>query len=83
MSDALAFHEAWFPGAVGDIAALHARHDGASHGFGPAFEAKVARELGAFLSAATGSSAPPARAAAPSARWRWRTRATACRACAG
>lgn len=34
---------------AGDIAALHARHYAASHGFGPAFEAKVARELGAFL----------------------------------
>jgi GNAT superfamily N-acetyltransferase len=34
---------------VGDIAALHARHYAASHGFGAGFEAKVARELGAFL----------------------------------
>lgn len=45
----LTVHDRWFPGAVGDIAALHARHYAASHGFGPAFEAKVARELGAFL----------------------------------
>ena len=42
--------DAWFPGVVGDIAALHARHYAASHGFGAVFEAKVARELGAFLS---------------------------------
>jgi GNAT superfamily N-acetyltransferase len=39
----------WFPGVIGDIAALHARHYAASHGFGAVFEAKVARELGAFL----------------------------------
>ncbi|MBS7792364.1 GNAT family N-acetyltransferase [Roseococcus sp. SDR] len=42
-------HTGWFPGVVGDIAALHARHYAASHGFGAVFEAKVARELGAFL----------------------------------
>ncbi|MBW6398112.1 GNAT family N-acetyltransferase [Roseomonas sp. HJA6] len=42
-------HEHWIPGAIGDIAALHARHYSASHGFGVFFEAKVARELGAFL----------------------------------
>ncbi|MEI6160681.1 MAG: GNAT family N-acetyltransferase [Roseococcus sp.] len=41
--------DAWFPGVVGDIAALHARQYAASHGFGAVFEAKVARELGAFL----------------------------------
>jgi GNAT superfamily N-acetyltransferase len=39
----------WEPGAIGDIAALHARHYAASHGFGAVFEAKVAGELGAFL----------------------------------
>lgn len=39
----------WFPGLVGDIAALHARQYAASHGFGAVFEAKVARELGEFL----------------------------------
>ncbi|WP_431269824.1 GNAT family N-acetyltransferase [Dankookia sp. P2] len=39
----------WVPGAVGDIAALHARHYAASHGFGAVFEAKVARDLGEFL----------------------------------
>ncbi len=42
--------DAWFPGVVGEIAALHARHYAASHGFGAVFEAKVARELGEFLS---------------------------------
>ncbi|MBX9749834.1 MAG: GNAT family N-acetyltransferase [Roseococcus sp.] len=41
--------DAWFPGVVGDIAALHARQYAASHGFGAVFEAKVARELGEFL----------------------------------
>ena len=39
----------WVPGLIGDIAALHARHYAASHGFGADFEAKVAREFGAFL----------------------------------
>lgn len=39
----------WFPGLVGDIAALHARHYAASHGFDAVFETKVARELGEFL----------------------------------
>lgn len=39
----------WFPGLVGDIAALHARQYAASHGFGAVFEAKVARELGEYL----------------------------------
>jgi GNAT superfamily N-acetyltransferase len=39
----------WVPGLIGDIAALHARHYAASHGFGAAFEAKVAREFGDFL----------------------------------
>jgi GNAT superfamily N-acetyltransferase len=41
--------EAWEPGVIGGVAALHARHYAASHGFGPFFEAKVASELGAFL----------------------------------
>lgn len=45
----ITIHEAWVPGAIGDIAALHARTYAASHGFGAYFEAKVARELGAFL----------------------------------
>jgi GNAT superfamily N-acetyltransferase len=40
---------AWVPGAIGDIAALHARHYAASHGFGAVFEAKVAHDLGEFL----------------------------------
>lgn len=42
-------HQGWVPGAIGGIAALHARHYAGSHGFGAYFEAKVARELGAFL----------------------------------
>jgi len=41
--------EGWVPGAIGTIAALHARHYAASHGFGLVFEAKVARELAEFL----------------------------------
>lgn len=43
------FHESWIPGAIGDIAALHAHTYAGSHGFGAYFEAKVARELGDFL----------------------------------
>ena len=45
----IAIHDAWTPGAIGGIAALHARHYAESHGFGAFFEAKVARELGDFL----------------------------------
>jgi GNAT superfamily N-acetyltransferase len=41
--------EAWAPGVIGGIAALHARFYAESHGFGAFFEAKVARELGEFL----------------------------------
>jgi GNAT superfamily N-acetyltransferase len=44
-----AIHDTWTPGAIGGIAALHARTYAASHGFGAFFEAKVARELGDFL----------------------------------
>lgn len=45
----ITLQDAWTPGAIGDIAALHARTYAASHGFGAYFEAKVARELGDFL----------------------------------
>jgi GNAT superfamily N-acetyltransferase len=45
----ITIHDSWTPGAIGDIAALHARHYAVSHGFGAFFEAKVARELGDFL----------------------------------
>jgi len=45
----ITIHQGWVPGAIGDIAALHARHYAASHGFDAFFEAKVARELGEFL----------------------------------
>ncbi|GAA0573388.1 GNAT family N-acetyltransferase [Craurococcus roseus] len=43
------FHDRWAPGLVGDIAALHARFYARSHGFGAAFERKVAAEFGALL----------------------------------
>jgi GNAT superfamily N-acetyltransferase len=39
----------WMPGAIGRIALLHSRHYAASHGFGLAFEARVATELSEFL----------------------------------
>jgi GNAT superfamily N-acetyltransferase len=39
----------WVPGAIGRIALLHARHYAESHGFGLAFEARVATELSEFL----------------------------------
>jgi GNAT superfamily N-acetyltransferase len=42
-------HDTWAPGAIGGVAALHARTYAQSHGFGAFFEAKVARELGEFL----------------------------------
>lgn len=45
----LVIHQGWAPGAIGGVAALHARHYAASHGFGAFFEAKVAAELGGFL----------------------------------
>ncbi|MBR0681114.1 GNAT family N-acetyltransferase [Roseomonas eburnea] len=45
----ITIHQGWVPGAIGDIAALHARHYAESHGFDAFFEAKVARELGEFL----------------------------------
>lgn len=41
--------DAWGPGVIGGVAALHARFYAESHGFGAFFEAKVARELGDFL----------------------------------
>lgn len=45
----LRLENAWRPGAVGDIAALHGRHYAASHGMGVGFEGRVAGALGAFL----------------------------------
>ena len=45
----MTFHDRWAPGMVGDLAALHARVYAASHGFGLAFEATVARGLGEML----------------------------------
>lgn len=45
----IAFHDRWAPGLIGDIAALHGRVYAASHGFGRAFEATVARGLGEML----------------------------------
>lgn len=45
----ITIHDAWTPGAIGDIAALHARTYAETHGFGAFFETKVARELGEFL----------------------------------
>jgi GNAT superfamily N-acetyltransferase len=40
----------WLPGAVGAIAAMHARYYAGAHGFGVYFEAKVAAECAAFCS---------------------------------
>jgi GNAT superfamily N-acetyltransferase len=48
MSD-ITIREGYLAGAIGSIAALHARHYSASHGFDQVFEAKMARELGAFV----------------------------------
>lgn len=41
------------PGCIGRIAQLHAEYYAATHGFGVAFEAKVARELAEFCLAYT------------------------------
>lgn len=41
------------PGCIAEVTALHARYYGASHGFGLAFEARVATELAAFCLAFT------------------------------
>ncbi len=45
----ITIREGYFPGAVGAVAALHARYYSVSHGFDRFFEAKVARELGEFV----------------------------------
>jgi GNAT superfamily N-acetyltransferase len=45
--------EAYTPGCIGRIAQLHAQYYAASNGFGVAFEAMVARELGEFCAAYT------------------------------
>jgi len=45
----ITIHEGYLPGAIGMIAALHARYYSASYGFDQVFEAKVARELGEFV----------------------------------
>jgi ribosomal protein S18 acetylase RimI-like enzyme len=47
--DEVVIEEGYAPGAIGAIAALHGRHYARSHGFDQVFEAKVARELGAFV----------------------------------
>jgi GNAT superfamily N-acetyltransferase len=41
-------NEGYVPGCIGRIAQLHADYYSATHGFGVAFEAKVARELADF-----------------------------------
>jgi hypothetical protein len=41
--------EGWRPGVVGAIVSLLAAYHCSRYGFGPAFEAKVAREFGEFL----------------------------------
>ena len=39
----------YFPGALGQLATLHAVHYAASHGLGQVFEARVARDIGDLL----------------------------------
>lgn len=46
---AITIHDHWAPGMIGDLAALHGRVYAASHGFGLAFEATVAKGLGEML----------------------------------
>lgn len=47
--------EHFAPGAIGSITALHAHHYAEHWGFGTFFEAKVASELAAFSTRATGT----------------------------
>lgn len=39
----------WRPGAIGDVVAAHAVYYAREWGFGPVFEAKVAREMAEFM----------------------------------
>ena len=41
-------HRGWRPGLLGDVVALQARYYAEAWGFGPFFEAKLAREMAAF-----------------------------------
>lgn len=46
-------HDTWEgyrPGVLGELVALQSRYYAQSHGFGQAFETKIAREMAAFLS---------------------------------
>ncbi len=45
----VAVRHGWVPGAVGEVVRAHAAFYAREWGFGPFFEAKVAREMGAFL----------------------------------
>ena len=47
--DDVVIAEGWRPGVLGTIVTLHARYYAQAWGFGPFFEAKVARELAEFL----------------------------------
>jgi GNAT superfamily N-acetyltransferase len=46
-------HTTYVPGAIGDVAALHARYYARHWGFGLGFEAAVATDLAEFLNRAT------------------------------
>jgi hypothetical protein len=45
--------EGYLPGCIGRITQLHAMYYAAANGFGVAFEAKVAKELGEFCASYT------------------------------
>jgi ribosomal protein S18 acetylase RimI-like enzyme len=45
----IAVRHGWVPGVVGEVVRAHAAFYAREWGFGPFFEAKVAREMGAFL----------------------------------
>jgi len=47
--DTHAFHQGYRPGLLGEIVAAHGWYYAANWGFGAFFEAKVARECGAYL----------------------------------
>lgn len=49
MASAIRITRGYVPGAIGRVVALHGAYYAREWGFGPQFEAEVARELGAFM----------------------------------
>lgn len=49
MRNEISINAGWCPGTIGDIVGLHSRYYASRWGFGPYFEAKVAREAAEFV----------------------------------